>query len=207
MAAWILLALLTSADLNADLRAAPAVHVRVDRDGRLSQQQLVTLLDEIETIWRAAGVRLTWGRYGDPVPAGSATVSLRIVSADLQRDSRPVLGWVTADGLQSPVPIIFVSQINIRVLLAKTRFRNVPFNACPKDLQDRLTARASGRVAAHELGHYLVTGRGHDEHGLMRPTYKSSDLIAPSPDAFMVPAAEHVTLRVEVAARVARRLP
>ena len=43
-------------------------------------------------------------------------------------------------------------------------------------VDDRVYARALGRVLAHELGHLLLGLNGHRERGLMRPTFSHGNL-------------------------------
>lgn len=126
-------------------------------------------------------------------------MSLRIVAAQWRRGDRTVLGWVSAGVYQEPTPTIFISGSGVRSLLATAHFRERPFSLQPGVLRDRLTAQAIGRVAAHELGHYLLHSRTHQERGLMRHTYSTADLMAPTLKPFQIPAGERVAVRREVA--------
>jgi hypothetical protein len=62
-----------------------------------------------------------------------------------------------------------------------------------------LIARTIGRVAAHELGHYLLQSTGHPGKGLMRARYRTTDLIGNSIEPFEIPRAERISFRREVA--------
>ena len=209
MAAWVVVALWVSGNCSAvppaasrsgtELEAPPAVHIRIDQDGRLSPQDLRIVIEEIANIWGAAGVRVTSGRYADPVPAGRALISLRIVGEQWQRGGRTVLGWVTPDVHEQQTPTIFISHSGVRALLARAQFRGRAFTLQPVILRDRLTAQAIGRVAAHELGHYFLQSTHHQERGLMRANYMTTDLVAPSLKPFEIPATGWVALRIEVA--------
>ena len=181
MAAWIVLALWISGDLKPEARTPAALHLRIDQDGRLSKGELQIIVEEIHRIWQPAGVQVTAGRYGDVVPEGRTVVSMRIVSMPPATNGRRVLGFVTAGVHEEPTPTIFISLTAVKDLLdGSLRSQTVV-------LRDRLIAQAMGRVAAHELGHYFLRERLHDEHGLMRPTYSTSDLISPSRKAFRIP--------------------
>ena len=48
----------------------------------------------------------------------------------------------------------------------------------PPDVDDRVYARALGRVLAHELGHLLLRLKGHRDGGLMRSTFSHRSLTA-----------------------------
>ena len=208
MAAWVVLALWVFGNGSAvppaasrsgkELESSVAVHIRVDQDSRLSAHDLRSVIEEIASIWAAAGVRVTSGRYADPLPPGGALISLRIVGEQWQRGGRTVLGWVTADVHEQQVPTIFISNSGVRALLAKAQFGHRAFTLQPVVLRDRLTAQAIGRVAAHELGHYFLQSGRHQERGLMRPTYLTTDLIAPSLKPFEIPATGRVALRLQV---------
>ncbi len=52
------------------------------------------------------------------------------------------------------------------------------------DVDDRVYARALGRVLAHELGHSLLRLNGHRDRGLMRSTFSHRSLIAGGRGAF-----------------------
>src|SRR5215203_6314133 len=43
---------------------------------------------------------------------------------------------------------------------------------------------ALGRVLAHELGHVILSARGHERRDLMRPSFFLEDLIRPQRDAY-----------------------
>jgi hypothetical protein len=179
MAAWILLALCVIGDLKPEDRVPSALHLRIDQDGRLSRDQLRVVVEEIDRVWRAAGVRVNAGRSGDVVPEGRTVVSMRILTPAAV-DRRHVLGFVTTGARDEVTPTIFISLTVVRDLLeASLRSQAVV-------VRDRLLAQAIGRVAAHELGHYFFRNRIHDEHGLMRPTYAARDLISPSLKPFQV---------------------
>jgi len=209
MAPWVALALWVCGNCSAVppvasrsgavLETPSAVHIRIDQDGRLSAQDLRIVIREIGNIWGAAGVRVTSGRYADPVAAGRALISLRIVGEQWHRGGRTVLGWVTADVHEQQTPTIFISHSGVRALLATARFRDRALTPLPVILRERLTAQAIGRVAAHELGHYFLQSRHHQERGLMRANYMTTELVAPSLKPFEIPATGRVALRIEVA--------
>jgi hypothetical protein len=186
-------------------RTVPTVHVRIDQDGGLSPACLSETLDQMQEIWRAAGVRLTRGSYGEPPRNGAATVSLRILGTAVRKiDGATVLAWVSPTDAGRPAPILFVSLQGIRELLAEADFRGRPLKQRPQAIRDRLIAIAAGRAAAHELGHYLRGEGQHTAAGLMRGRYKTSDLIAESLAPFQVPMDDRGSVRREVA-RLAQR--
>ena len=54
---------------------------------------------------------------------------------------------------------------------------------------------ALGRVLAHELGHVILSARGHERRDLMRPSFFLEDLIRPQRDAYTLSAGEATRLR------------
>ena len=179
MAAWMILALGVIGALEPEARTPSALHLRIDQDGRLSPDQLRIVVEEIDRIWQPAGVRVSSERSGDAVPEERTMVSMCILTTP-PIDRRHVLGFVTTRVHEEITPTIFVSLTAVRDLIeGLLRSQTVV-------VRDRLLAQAIGRVAAHELGHYLFRQRMHDEHGLMRQTYLARDLISPSLKPFQI---------------------
>ena len=175
------------------------VHIRIDQDGGLPAAQLSEAVNQMQRIWRAAGVNVTAGRYGEPHRYSGATVSLRLLRTAARRiNGSTVLAWVSPTESGAPAPILFVALQGIRELLEPVEFRGRPLKQRPAAIRDRLIAMAVGRAAAHELGHFLRGEREHTSHGLMRARYKTSDLIGDSLVPFQVPADERVVVRREV---------
>ena len=54
------------------------------------------------------------------------------------------------------------------------------------DVDDRVYARALGRVLAHELGHLLLRLNGHRDRGLMRSAFSHRSLITRGRGAFRI---------------------
>lgn len=143
MTAWIVLALwMGCADSSPNPDTRPTVHVRIDQDARLPAHAVRIIIEEVEKIWGAAGVRVTSGRYADPVPAGRAIVSMRIVAVEAPQGHGQVLGWVTANVHEQEIPTIFISRSGLKDLLATAFFRGLSLSVQPRALRDRLTGQA-----------------------------------------------------------------
>jgi hypothetical protein len=54
-------------------------------------------------------------------------------------------------------------------------------------LQMLYAARIAGRVAAHEMGHYLLGDKQHRARGLMRTRFDGDELFAPRLEPFAAP--------------------
>jgi hypothetical protein len=57
----------------------------------------------------------------------------------------------------------------------------------PSAIQTLVAARVIGRVAAHEVGHYLLAESGHRSAGLMRAHFDGAELLGPHLGAFAPP--------------------
>ena len=198
MVATLALALL----LNGTVEPRVAVRVSLDQDGGRSALHLQLAIDELREIWRDAGVAVSSGRYGEPPGPDEAVISMRILTSPARRTkgAEPVLAWVigTEPGQSTPVLFVSLPAVTEAVLGAVALGRQV--KSVTSDLRDRLIARAIGRVAAHELGHYLLHSGGHQARGLMRASYASSELVGSWLEPFRVPAADRLAVRQNVAA-------
>jgi len=179
------------------------VHVSIDQDGGLSELQLQLAIDEVRKIWSDAGVVVTSGRFGEPPrQIAEATISLRILlTRPLVEDgAEQTLAWVAAAGPGRTAPLLFVSLPAVTETVGGARAFDRPVSKLTHALRDRLIARALGRVAAHELGHYLLQHAGHQPHGLMRPQYSANELVGDWLEPFTVPRAEQMIVRQEIRA-------
>lgn len=183
------------------------VYVSVDQSANLSPLQLQLAIDEVRKIWREAGVTISSGRYGEPhLGVGEATISLRILLASLPvvNDADRILAWVTPAKQGGTAPLLFVSWPAVVEMVSGAVALDRPVASLTKALRDRLIARALGRVAAHELGHYLLQNASHETNGLMRPQYSANDLVGDWLGPFKVPDAQQriVWRGIEALARV-----
>jgi len=179
-----------------------SVHVSVDQTGGLSADQIRLAIGQIQKIWEDAGVEVTSGRYGDASHPGQALISLRILRI-LPPPGRapvgPTLAWVALDEGGHLTPHLFVSLPAITSAVSLSEFAGYPVRGLAPQIRDELIARAIGRAAAHELGHYLLQRAGHQKEGLMRPTYALRDLLGDWLQPFMVSVNDQLAVRKEIA--------
>lgn len=177
------------------------VRFSVDQSGGLSGLQLKLAIDEVREIWKDVGVSVAPELDRELSQPAEATISLRIVrSAGPDGHGAPrALAWVAAVEKGRSVPLL-VSLPAIMEAVMGAEALGLPVPRLTRALQDRLIARAIGRVTAHELGHYLLQSAAHQDHGLMRPNYTSSDLVGAWLEPFRVPTAERPVVRQEIAA-------
>jgi hypothetical protein len=179
------------------------VHLSIDQDGGLSALQLQLAIDEVRKIWSEAGVVVTSGRYDEPASGiARAAISLRILRTRLpvEDGAEQILAWVAAADLGRTAPLLFVSLPAVTETVQGASAFELPVAKLTLGLRDRLIARALGRVAAHELGHYLLQHAGHQPHGLMRPRYSPNELVGDWLEPFKVPRAEQMVVRQEIRA-------
>ena len=84
-------------------------------------------------------------------------------------------------------------------LLDRAELLGHPLSHWPRGTRERLIAQAIGRVAAHELGHYLLQSARHSETGLMRPQYSTEELVGPSLARFRLTADQMTAVQRSVA--------
>jgi hypothetical protein len=187
--------------LNGPVEPRLTVHLSIDQDGGLSALQLQLAIDEVRKIWGDARVTVSSGRYGEPCGPDEATISLRILRTPLPPEGVDrTLGWVTPGAAGRSAPLLFVSLLAVTETVMDTEAFDRPVKTLTRVLQQRLIAQAIGRVAAHELGHYLLQNGRHQDRGLMRPRYIAAELVADWLDPFKVPSTDQSIIRREIAA-------
>lgn len=198
MVATLALALM----LNGPVEPRLTVHLSIDQSGGLSALQLQLAIDEVRKIWSDAHVDVTSGLYGEPCGPDEATISLRILRMPLpvEEGADRILGWVTPGSSGRSAPLLLVSLSAVTEAVLATEAFDMPVKRLTRGLQERLIAQAIGRIAAHELGHYLLRHAGHRDRGLMRRRYVAVELVGDWLGPFKIPNAELVVVRQEIAA-------
>jgi len=178
---------------------ALTIHLRTERDGGLSATDVRRAVEEVKRIWGAVGVVVTFGGPSDAVRPGAAVVSLHILTAVDQQESHAALAWVIVNSDSLILPTLFVSLPRVIDLITESRPRDQTLANMPPGTFERAISRTIGRVAAHELGHYLLQTRQHAESGLMRGTFTRADLMAYWIGPFQIRKKDRATVRREVA--------
>jgi hypothetical protein len=176
-----------------------SVHFSIDQVGNLTAAQLSGAIEQVGRIWSSAGVSVSTGSYGDPVPPGATKISLRMVYALRKAEGTLILAWTSVTPGGRLTPALFVSVPGVTELLSKADVKGRPFGQRPQAVRDQLIGQAIGRVTAHELGHFLLQRARHAHAGLLRPTYSTNDLIEPWLHPFKVAEADRHVVRREVA--------
>lgn len=188
--------------LNGPLEPRMAVRLSIDQSGGLSSLQLQLAVDEVRKIWSDAHVAVTSCWYGEPSLPDEATISLRILlmPSPVTDGVNRVLAWVTPARTGRSAPLLFVSLPAVTETVMDADAFDRPVRTLTRALIDRLIAKAIGRAAAHELGHYLLQNAGHQDHGLMRPMYSPRELVGDWLEPFKVPDAQRLFVRDEIEA-------
>ena len=172
----------------------------------LPQASKRAMTDEVERIWRRAGVTLTW-RTTAPQPASAPLHVLvferrEVLTADSSQ-RWPVAELLTPTGHRAmAVASIAGAQ---RVLQEATRPR-VHFLTRPEPPEYRLGV-VLGRAIAHEIGHFLLATVTHANSGLMRATIDAHEFADPGSRAFLLDDTAGQWLRHRLSQSVDGSLP
>ena len=192
------------AAMCAPMRATvpPRVAVRVLTGAGTDDRMAAAMFQELVSTWRRVDVDVLLYAEGlNPRPV--ATVSLVLSSECPPAALAGSLGWmrfVTGGDLAGavPIPTLMVSIAATRALVDGTVYRGGPIFQRPPELRRELLARALGRVAAHELGHYLLGSRQHARSGLMRAQFSPADLVADELSPFLLEPPERRMLEARL---------
>lgn len=139
-------------------------------------------LDDARSIWAPHHVALR------TVPRDSlredGVMRLTVVVAE-QHDHHLRTGALGAvrfrAGAPEPTILLFDDTIETLIDEAPVMHHGAEY---PPAAREQMTGRMIGRALAHEIGHVLLRSRDHSRDGLMRPTHRSSDFIAPERQGF-----------------------
>jgi hypothetical protein len=178
------------------------VNIVIDQSGALTPAQCQLAVAEMADIWRDAGVEVVSRPTNKLASRNEASVSLRIVTFSIngRAGGEPILGWAAVETGGHLKPVVIVSLPAVRLALEHADVGGLSFKRLTSDLRSQLTARAIGRIAAHELGHYLLRRAGHRKKGLMRRSYAVRDLTGAWLGPFRVADDERSSAVAEIAA-------
>lgn len=144
---------------------------------------------EASAIWAGAGIRLTWAHNGPGRRMHPEDILVIVrerlaghTAADLRAGRRRTLGRIIRVSEDRPGRVIEVALPAIVEAIQGESLFNERIASLPAVVRDRVLGRAVGRVAAHEIGHWLF-GRGHAPSGLMRASIRRTDLVSIFPPA------------------------
>jgi hypothetical protein len=157
-----------------------SVGIGVDGPESTAWRHAPGMVAEADAIWRAYGVRVVL------IPARAREIAPCDVRLTLQFESarapatrsanRARLGsiWFHDGGMPGRTITMDADAIAARVLEGEAGGRRL--DTWPPALAALMTARALGRVLAHEMGHYLLAFPAHSRAGLMRTSFDGREL-------------------------------
>jgi hypothetical protein len=157
----------------------------------LSDTARQALTREADTIWRDAGVRLTWV---DPRAARTASQPvLRVIvgrSQDRHADATVVGELLRFDNGDATA----VASIDRAAAIVRAAGGGAAHGLPDAVVQHRL-GTVLGRAVAHEIGHYLLNSAAHASHGLMRARFQPGEFTDLRRGAFELDAASRRRLQ------------
>jgi hypothetical protein len=164
----------------------------------VSDAEVETIRDQLTRIWRQEGIAI------DLVTSRPAPGSLRILLTEAPIRASFGVSGLCALGATSftngrPEPELIVSVSAVREFVRRAQ----PDSS--SGVRSLIAARVMGRVAAHELGHYLLAETGHRPRGLMRARFDGASLLAPHLGPFLPPPRPDVEAGLVRASGVAAR--
>lgn len=180
--------------------AAPAT-LTVDISGveGLSPLAVQGMMREANAIWARHGVSLVWVTDATPQVSRAGRVLAvigthgcppSVVSPGVDSTQPQIVrlgAAVFPAGSIEAENTIVISIDAITYLIDETLWLDRPVREWPAEVRETLIGRASGRVLAHEMGHYLLAWRSHTLEGLMQTGFQGEILLDPERARFEVP--------------------
>ena len=159
----------------------------------LDPRFVTSALTELIALWRPLGVDVVLFT-GTPRPQPATAVTMVFTDRLPADRSTDTLGWIGFQDDTTAAPVIFVSITAVQCLVAPTTYKGLSFSSIPQARRDGLIARAVGRTAAHELGHFLLSSRSHTRTGLMRERFVPQELIEEYRSSFQLESPQRTIL-------------
>jgi hypothetical protein len=198
--AWALIAVGTAGSAGVRGECADAgrcgpvrVWVRFASTPDVDASLMESAVHELAAVWLPNNVEVL--QYADHSSADVRTAVALIFS----RTPPPVathgaLGWVNFVESNLPLPVLYVSLPATHAVLEDGRLLGTRTPELPRPVRMVLFARALGRAAAHELGHYLLASARHSATGLMRLRFTPDELIDDRRGPFRLPQPDRLAL-------------
>jgi hypothetical protein len=202
----MLLSLSSGPSTTNDCAVLPRPHMRVQ----------LTLPDEyaaaatdiqaiVDATWAREGIVFDWRKHHD-APDAWEGIDLWIAAVPQERPSASddILGEIHfRNGIPERLVRIFIDRAKAWVQRDFTdRLRVSGMMANVPKANPRWLARALGRIAAHEVGHFALATSAHAGTGLMQARYQRADLLL-SANPLRLDMASRARLRARLAAGAA----
>lgn len=175
----------------------PHVNILLTTSPSVSVTARAAMIREISRIWGRAGVRFEW-----PAPDSDPTgLTLRVMTIERTgpSDEPALLGELIRGAGTRAVAMIAVDRA---IAIAS---QGVGHRASL--LYDERLGLVLGRVAAHEVGHFLLASEPHHDSGLMRARFPESELTEVWSKGFELPSASRDVARSNVLKSGPVRIP
>lgn len=162
-----------SASLNRSV--LPPIPITVFASSEVKESLLNRIRAETEAIWGPAGITFDWYRVTSE--GDTDTCQLRVTIDNRRRRlgaRETALGWITFTN-DRPDKSIHLSRAGADDLLVVTPGVDDDGTIAS---HEALLGRALGRALSHELGHYLLSSKGHTSRGLMRAILPSREFFS-----------------------------
>ena len=156
--------------------------VRVDAAPPITPAMIAAIAAEARSIWKPYGVDVTFALPGG-VAAGEPDEEIRLLITDRLppgtrgRDDVAGIGWIEFVGPEQPARAITVSMAAALRLSNRAKWAGTSVDLLPAIIREQFLARALGRAAAHEIGHYLLRSTVHARGGLMRSQFAAEEIM------------------------------
>jgi len=170
---------------------------------RISAAELKAAQQESSRLWAPYGVELVWlkrksecQRLSSPLACLYIVFTMKPLISG-RRVEAGSLGQVDFSPDGQPLSEIRVAYEAVATLLARWD-RRFGLDG-PKLFRAEVVGRALGRVVAHEIGHILMGTRTHSSSGLMRHSFRASDLASWSSHTFALRPLEMAAIDARLA--------
>jgi hypothetical protein len=145
------------------------LHVALTTAADLTGAARLALLDEAESIWQEAGVRLEWRGAGEAVASNPA---FRVVVSRRPLSPNPGDSWAVGELLRFENGEAIATASIARAEHVMHAAGSGRAQGLPDSVVQHRLGTVLGRAVAHEIGHYLLDSGAHASYGLMRARFQ-----------------------------------
>jgi hypothetical protein len=149
------------------------------------------MVDEAESIWRDADVRIRWVEGAEGPVDGPALRILVVRHADGRSPEGEAVGELVRPWNGGAIAFASIARAEQVVRAAGAG----PAQAVPEAVLDHRLGTVLGRAVAHEVGHYLLESGAHAGRGLMRAAFQPREFSDPRGGGFEVDDASRRRIR------------
>jgi hypothetical protein len=169
--------------------AGPQMRVAICNMGHLSAKVVTHAQDDLEHIFRAAGIQIIWQACGEPSP--DPVFALRLRTGGKMKGSLPASLQTMGAAFVTPGHTGYLADAYYGAIQEVARANG----ACD-------ATQLLGHVLAHEIGHLLL-GAPHAGGGIMSAAWSRPHLVAAGQRALRFTSAQRAALQHELLARTA----